>query len=484
MREIALRAHSLDFFAPGIYLPDPDPILRREGKDVRIYTEIQAETRVASCLESRKAALRNLEWEIDRGKAKSRQAAFIQALFNDLDIDRMIGEILNAPFWGLEVLEVLWKQGPSFILPEDVLGKPLHWFVFDVDNNLRLRTRENPILGDELPPRKFLMARNNPTYEDPYGERLASRVFWPVVFKKGGLKWWVTFAEKYGIPWIVGKHPRGMADAEIDNLADRLEQAIQDAVMVIPEDSSVELVNGGGTSGASANSSLFKDLKAVCDEDIAISILGQNLTTSVKGGSLAAAQVHERVRQEIKDGDKKIVRGVMNQLISWVCQVNFGDVERPQFALYEEEHVDQTQADRDKTLVDTGQIKFTKKYWANTYKLEDDDFDVVAQAPGGMQPNNLNPPAFAEGKEDKPHTFPDQAAIDQAVANLDPAELQDEMDGVLAPVRKLIEKSASVEEILAGLGNAYPQMDDTSFQEHLTKAIFLADVWGRLHARS
>lgn len=33
--------------------------------------------------------------------------------------------------------------------------------------------------------------------------------FWPVAFKKGGMKFWLRFAEKFGSPWVIGKHPRG-----------------------------------------------------------------------------------------------------------------------------------------------------------------------------------------------------------------------------------------------------------------------------------
>ena len=188
--------------------------------------------------------------------------------------------------------------------------------------------REYIALCERWTPRKFLVARHNPTYENPYGERVLARVFWPVAFKKAGLRFWLTCVEKFSVPYLVGKHPRGMGAEEIAAIARRLEDAVQDAVLVIPDDASVDIKEAAHV----ANGTIFQQLKQTCDEDIAIAILGQNLTTSVRGGSLSAAQVHDRVRGEIKNSDKKIAARAINQLIRWFVELNFGDAPAPAFA--------------------------------------------------------------------------------------------------------------------------------------------------------
>lgn len=121
--------------------------------------------------------------------------------------------------------------------PLDVVGKPGEWFTFDNQAQLRFRSREHPLHGEALEPRKFLLARQE-TYANPYGFMNLSMCFWPTVFKRGGLKFWVTFTEKYGTPWLVGKQPRGTPGPEVDALLDKLEAMIQDAVAAIPDDSS------------------------------------------------------------------------------------------------------------------------------------------------------------------------------------------------------------------------------------------------------
>ena len=98
-----------------------------------------------------------------------------------------------------------------------------------------------------------------------------------------------AMAEKFGSPYLWGKYPRGAAQEDIDDLAQKLEAAVQDAVFVTPDDASVQILEAAAKASSSA---LYKDLKSTSDIDIAIAILGQNLTTDVQGGSRAAAEVH------------------------------------------------------------------------------------------------------------------------------------------------------------------------------------------------
>jgi len=373
LTQIATRPRSADFFAPGLFLPNPDPILRKEGKDLRVYQELLADPRVGACAEQRKAAVRALSWSIARNLAEPPHAELVRSIFAALDIDRIMNEILNAPLFGYQPLEVLWQHANGRLIPGDVQGKPPRWFVFDQDNALRLRTRDNLIQGEPVPARKFLLARHNPSFENPYGERVLARVFWPVVFKKGGLRFWLTCVEKFGVPYLVGKHPRGMGQEEIDAIARRLEDAVQDAVLVIPDDASIDIKESNRVS----TGTIFQQLKSTCDQDIAVAILGQNLTTSVQSGSLSAAQVHDRVRGEIKDSDAKIVARVLNQLILWIMELNFPNHHAPVFLFEDDARIDPALAQRDKMLMDSGRIRFTKRYFQRAYGLEDDDFDVM-----------------------------------------------------------------------------------------------------------
>jgi len=169
----------------------------------------------------------------------------------------------------------------------------------------------------------------------------------------------------------------------------------------------------------------------------------------------------------------------MGSLIDWICELNFGPGERPVFELFEEEEVDQKLATRDKTLSDTGQVKFTKRYFMKAYSLEDEDFDVVAGSP--VPGGDATPTEFAQAPSAT--ASPTGDPIDALTAALTPEQLQGLAGKLLAPVLDLVESAASVEDITERLHGVYPDMDDTTFEDLLTRAVFVASVWGRLSAQ-
>ncbi|HBE45728.1 MAG TPA: DUF935 domain-containing protein [Deltaproteobacteria bacterium] len=466
-QEIATRKRSIDFYALGMYLPNPDPVLKAQGKDIKIYSELLSDGHLGGCVSSRKAGVKSLEWGIDRGKAKSRQARLIEDLFKSLPINNIIDTILDAVFFGYQPIEVMWKKIGNYILPKDVVGKPPEWFIFSPDNNLRFRSKENYFEGEELPDKKFLIPRHCATYQNPYGFPELSRCFWPVTFKRGGMKFWVIFTEKYGMPYIVGKKPRGTLKEETDNFADMLGNMVQDAVAVIPDDSSVEIIEASG-KGASAE--IYERLLESCKTEVAIAILGQNLTTEVKGGSYAAAESHMAVRQDIIYGDKKLVEDTFNELIKWIFDINFGSGELPVFSMWEEDDVDLDQATRDKTLVDAG-VRFTKNYFVRAYGFEEDDIEI------GAIPQPQPAQQFAENRQ---AGFPDQEALDNAIDNISPETLQKQAEGILKPIIELIQNGESYTDIMENLVETFPDMDTSALEEMLSRAIFVSELWGRL----
>lgn len=68
----------------------------------------------------------------------------------------------------------------------------------------------------------------------------------------------------------------------------------------------------------------FEKLMSKCESRMAIRILGQNLTTEVKSGSLAAARVHENVKLELLQFDDRTLNAdLRDQVLRPFCQFNF-----------------------------------------------------------------------------------------------------------------------------------------------------------------
>lgn len=460
---IATRGRSIDFHSLGMYLPNPDPVLKTLGKDIKVYRELRADAHVGGCIRRRKAAVKALEWGIDREKAKSRVARSIESVFADLDLSRIITEMLDAVLYGYQPMEVMWDRVGGLWVPVDVVGKPADWFVYDEDNQLRMRTRQHPIRGEELPPRKFLVPRQDASYDNPYGFADLSMCFWPTTFKKGGLKFWVQFTEKYGAPWVIGKHPRSSSDAETNLLLDRLEEMVQDAVAVIPDDSSVEIKEAAGKSGSTE---VYESLLHFCRSEVAIALLGQNQTTEASSNR-ASAQAGLEVTRDIRDGDKAIVQEALNTLIRWMCELNFNGAERPVFGMWEQQEVDKALAERDERLVRAGAM-LTPAYFKRAYNLQDGDLAENQQAVAA---------SFAEAE-----LAPDQDALDAAMDALSADALQADAQPMLEPLLKRVAAGAKPDELLGMLAELYPQMDASALQERLARMIFVAKLWGRLHA--
>nr|DAU52937.1 MAG TPA: portal [Caudoviricetes sp.] len=464
--EIATRKRALNFYSLANILPDPDIVLRKQGKDMKIYKELLCDPHVFACVQSRKAGVLSLNWEINRGLDKDEKAEEIEKLLKKLNIHKLINDILEATQYGFQPLEIIWKKHKSgYVLPEKITAKPPEWFCFDDDNNLKFRTKEN-YYGEIVPDKKFLLAQNNPSYNNPYGERTLSRVFWAVTFKKGGMKFWVVFTEKYGMPHLIGKHPRGATKEETNTLADMLEEMVQDAIAIIPDDSSVEIQEANKSSSAD----IYEKLIDKMNSEISKAVLGQTLTTEIGStGSYAASNTHMQVRQDIIDADKKLVESVINQLIQWIYEINFPNDNIPVFEMYAPEDVDLTLAQRDKILSDTG-VKFTKEYFIKNYGLEDEDFEIRETV------IPVQSPQFKEFKEEEP-IAPGQKQLEELFKFVSETELSEQAQKLLNPIIGLIDSCENYEDLEDVLNEK--NLKSKKFEQDLQKALFLCELQGR-----
>jgi len=487
--EIATRDR-VDFTSLLGYLPDPDEILLNTGNTFDVYRKLMVDSQIRACSNSRKAGTKSLLWDIDKGKEnKSKYTKIIKDFYErDLDIDSMNDAILNAPLFGFQPIEIIWGRIGEYILPIELKPKNPEWFMFGPKGELKLLTPGNFLTGEDLPQRKFL----TPTYNDinnnyynPYGDRLLSSCFWPATFKKSGYKWWVTFTEKYGMPYIIGKLPAGQ-DQERQGMLDNLKAMAMDAVAVISDDASVEVT---GITGSSNNAELYRTLIESCDAAIAKTLLGQTLTTegSDKGvGSQALGRVHSGIRDDIILSDKKLVENTHNKLIRWIAEINFGiDTDLPKFEMFEEEDVDLDLAQRDKILKDTG-VKFTKSYIMRTYGFEEDDIEEVESVPeskDGFKPEEPN--SEDKLKEDKESEFAEKGEYytDQIIKQFSDIQLQSQIKEALSPVFKLINSANEYNEVLKALDGLNPTMSTVDIEKHLTKVLFIAELLGSKDAR-
>lgn len=445
-------------------LPNPDPVLRKAGKSIQVYRDLRADAHVGGCVRRRKASVRGMKSGLDRGQALSRVAKSVQALLDDLDLHRIIGEVLDAPLYGYQPLEVMWGRVGGLVVPVDVVGKPAEWFAFDAENRLRFRSREAGPLGELVEPRKFLLPRQDPTYDNPYGEADLSRTFWATKFKQGGMDFWFRFLEKYGTPWLVGKQPRSADDADTDRLLDSLEAMVQDAVAVIPDDSSIDIVEAAGKA---SSATVYREFLETMRGEVSIALLGQNQTTEADANR-ASAQAGQDVTDDIRDAHAAIVAATVNELIEWTVDLNWSGP-APVYSLWTEDEVNQVMAERDENLQKAG-ARFAPQYFQRAYKLQEGDLlpplDPATSGPAAV-PHALS---FAE---------PDAGDYAEVAAPLLGEHGEATVQAWVERIRTVVARAPDLPALQRALVAEFAELDDAELVDVMGLAFSAAHLAGR-----
>ena len=510
-KHIATRARSLDYSGLSGWLPNPDPILKAQGQDIAVYRDMRADAHVGGCIRRRKAAVKGLEWELERGKAPARVHKACLSILEELaatpDPDEpgarpglmaLVSDALDGALYGYQPLEVTWGRAGALIVPTVVQSKPPEWFHFDSDNRLRFKARDRSMDGEMLPPRKFLLARQDATYANPYGIPDLAMCYWPHQFRRAA-KFWVQWLERHGGDFLIGKQPRSLGtqaetEAAYHDMALQLEAMLQDSVAVVPDDGSVEILassSKGGSTDAHERFLLY------WRGEISIALLGSNQGIETNSTN-ASATASLDVAKDIRDGDARMIESVVNQLLRWVVAVNWGGQEAPVWCLREQEEIDTQRPTRDKILTECG-VKFSREYWLETYDLEEDDL-AAEPDPALVPPVPEAPPVAKAEAEDDPEDAQEAAeeaaepTQDLASPPLTPPDSVDRqtdvlgrqaaplMDDWLARVRRdldaYIKAGRSAADFAAHLLTLYPDLPGDDLTSIMGEAMAAADLAG------
>ncbi|MBW5445857.1 DUF935 family protein [Cohnella sp. CFH 77786] len=375
-------------------LPNPDIILKKTGKSAEIFEEMKTDAHVWAELTKRKSGVLSKDWDVLPASDDKRDleiAAFIKETFERLNFDQDMRQMLDAVFAGRNIHELIWTEREGRWTIANMKDRPIEYFTFDIDGNLRFLKSLADIEGEPVPPGKFLtVVHESGDDHNPYGVALATKCFWAWQFKKHGFKFWAIFMEKYGMPTAVGKYQPGTSQADQDRLLDALVSLVQDAAVAIPANSSVDFIEAGDAKGDAHEAFL-----RFCNAEISKAILGQTLTTELPtGGSFAASKTHEGVKDEIIEADAKMLMSAINtDLIPFLVAFNFGEVDSyPYFHInFETEEVHKEWVERDEKLVNMG-VPIAVDYFYEKYNIPRPGKDDVLVKKAEVAPS----PLFAE----------------------------------------------------------------------------------------
>ena len=272
--------------------------------------------------------------------------------------------MLYGVFYSYSVAECMWATDGHQITVDSVKVRERSRFKFDLDGHLRLINIDHPS-GMKLPECKFWVFSAGADHSDnPYGLGLAQALYWPTFFKRNGIKFWLIFLEKFGMPTAAAKLPAGQASDPIERgkaLA-ALDAIQSDSGVVIPDNVVIELIEAARSGTA--------DYDALCqrmDKAISKVILSQTMTTD-DGSSRSQAEVHQGVANSVIKSDADLVCESLNQqVVKWLTEWNFPNAKPPRVWRNTEPEEDLvSRADRDNKICTLG-YEPTEEYITETY---------------------------------------------------------------------------------------------------------------------
>lgn len=148
----------------------------------------------------------------------------------------------------------------------------------------------------------------------------------PWLLRQWGMRDWGRWSEVYGGAIRVAKTPAAADEDDKQRFLKEVAAIGGNTVLRLPTSADplqqygLELVEAKST-GADG----FNQLIGLASTSISICLLGQNLTSEVKGGSRAAAQVHDGIRDQILESDaQRVGRCVYEQVLQPWARFNFG----------------------------------------------------------------------------------------------------------------------------------------------------------------
>lgn len=357
-REIATTGNGRDITRPytgQLLIPSDTIITGRGGGDLLIYERVLSESQVKSTFGQRRSAVTSAEWQVEAASERrvdKRAADHLREQLQCIGWDRVTDRMLYGVFYGYAAAEIVYGRNDGLLTWSAIKVRNRRRFRFGSDGDLRLITPVNPYPGEDAPAPYFWHLATGADHDDePYGMGLAHWLYWPVLFKRNGIKFWLTFLEKFGMPTAVGKYDANATAEERGKLLAATEAIQTDSGIVIPTGMTLELLEAARSGTAD-----YKTLHDAMDATIAKVVLGQSASSEGTPGKLGSEDLQSDVRADIVKADADLICESFNLgPVSWLTQFNFPDAAPPRvFRVLEDPEDANDLAERDSKIFALG----------------------------------------------------------------------------------------------------------------------------------
>ncbi|UCE60487.1 MAG: DUF935 family protein [Phycisphaerales bacterium] len=322
---------------------------------VQLFEEMEEkDAHLFAVANTRRLSVTGLEWQvisaadvhegIDRTRADE-VATYCREILAGIErFDEVLQHLELAVGRNIAVAEIVWGVEQGELRPVDVVPIDFTRIVFDELDRPRILTDSAPQDGIGLPPNKFIVHTPHSVSGHPQRGGLLRVTAMLYLAKNLALKDWMIFAEIFGMPVRVARYEPTATAEEKRELLNMLESLGSHAAGIFSRAIELQVIDAKqGKSRAP-----YERLIDFLNREMSKAWLGQTLTTDITGqsGSVAAARVHEGVRQDILTDDiRKEARTIRRDLLTPLVRFHFGeDAPVPVFCRKPEPPKDLTEA--------------------------------------------------------------------------------------------------------------------------------------------
>jgi phage gp29-like protein len=461
-------------------MPDGDEVLRKAGITRHRLKVMMYDDEIYQCVEKRQDKLESAPWRLE--PADTTAAQILNDHLREWWSDIVLGA-QNARWYGYSVLEAVYNENAlhvngdtitPFIGLEWIGEKPMQWYEPKNDGRLILLQNFSKSRLDEECNQHFkhFLTRCKPTYENPYGEALLSRLYWVWFFKNNGFKMWAKFVEQFGMPMLVGKSSIG----KNDDMRDALLRAHASRVLAVSASDTIEVTASGVNSGNASGT--YDTFDKNLERRIQKVVLGQTLTSGTDGsGSRALGDVHMEVQNSKYKADIRMILPTIQAILNALCDLNRW--ERHRIIIGEEKSLEGPKADRDVKLKNAG-ANFTSQYFQREYGLEEGDIaDIADPAQIPLKQFSALPHQAFSFKASVQKHSPEQQEVDELTDAQDDLELLNQDQ-----IKQLVADSSDPQDLASNLMQLIPMASKAQFKANLDQALYAGDVLGYVTANN
>lgn len=269
---------------------------------------IETDGHLRSAIEDRLLAVAGKEWEVMAGGDAPIDIMAAEILRDQLaesNFDDCIAAILASRYHGFSGTEIDWRRVDSDIVPSWFVPVPFRRFKFDSRGRPMLMNSEL-YEGKLLKPGHWVWGTNASLMTGNHARSglMRSAVFFSL-FKKWSWRDWVIYAEKFGIPLVLGKHDPDASEEEKEVLEEVVQDVGDAGQATMSKNLEVEIreaQQGGDSTG------LHRAIVMEANNEISRLITGATLTgNSGSSGSYALAEVHQQRAFNLVLADARMV---------------------------------------------------------------------------------------------------------------------------------------------------------------------------------